>query len=114
MRFVLAVKDIAQQISRTAGFVLDQIANNELRLEIDAFDEKRLVRSVQKLANRVTLGLLLGSLIVGAGLLSSVPTSFTILGYPGVAILCFLIAASGAIGLMWDIVVNDERPNRKK
>jgi predicted unusual protein kinase regulating ubiquinone biosynthesis (AarF/ABC1/UbiB family) len=114
MRFVLALKDIAQQVPRTASFVLDQIANNELRLKIDAFDEKRLVRSIQKLANRVTLGILLGSLIVGAGLLSYVPTSFTILGYPAVAIIFFLIAASGALGLMWDIVVNDERPNRKK
>ena len=49
----------------------------------------------QKVANRITVGLILAALIVGAALLMRVETTFRILGYPGLAILCFLAAAGG-------------------
>src|SRR5688572_31334002 len=42
---------------------------------------------VQKIANRITLGLVLAGLIVGAALLTRVETTFRIMGYPGLAIL---------------------------
>jgi hypothetical protein len=60
-------------------------------------------------ANRITLGLVLAALIVGAALLMRVQTSFTILGYPGIAILLFLAAAGGGFWLTLTILVWDRR-----
>ena len=52
-----------------------------------------LIESFQKVANRITTGLVLAALIIGAALLMRVPTSFQLFGYPGLAIICFLAAA---------------------
>ena len=43
----------------------------------------------QKVANRITLGLVLAALIIGAAMLMRVETTFRILGYPGLAIIFF-------------------------
>ena len=67
---------------------------------------------LQKVANRITLGLLLASLIIGAAMLMRVETSFRIVGYPAFAMFFFLIAATGAIWLAVTIIRSDE-PQRK-
>ena len=50
---------------------------------MEAIDEARLMEGMQKVANRIALGLVLAALIVGAALLMDVETSFRIFGYPG-------------------------------
>jgi hypothetical protein len=62
----------------------------------------------QKVANRITLGLLLAALIIGAAMLMRVDTAFRILGYPGLAIIFFLLAAGGGLALMLTILLKDE------
>jgi hypothetical protein len=77
-------------------------------VKVDAIDEDRLMIGIQKIANRITVGLLLASLVVGAALLMQVETSFRLLGYPGLAIVCFLLAATGAIVLIGSILFGDD------
>ena len=91
---------------------MDRVANNELAVKVDAIDEQRLMEGIQKVANRITLGLVLAALIVGAALLMNVPTSFRILGYPGLAIVFFVVAASGGIALAINILLNDVKARK--
>ena len=72
--------------------LLDAVAENSCESEVDAIDEKLLMEGLQKIANRITLGLVIAAMIVGAALLMRVETRFRILGYPGLAILFFLAA----------------------
>jgi hypothetical protein len=58
------------------------------------------------------MGLVLAALIVGAALLMRIETPFTIFGYPGLAILCFLVAAGGGAMLIGNILINDLRARR--
>jgi hypothetical protein len=58
--------------------------------------------------------LIVAALIVGAALLMQVPTSFRILGYPGLAILFFLAAALGGVVLVVSILASDRTPPEKK
>jgi hypothetical protein len=53
-------------------------------------------------------------LIVGAAMLMRVETPFRILGYPGLAMLCFLGAASGGVILVLHIVLGDVRAKPSK
>jgi predicted unusual protein kinase regulating ubiquinone biosynthesis (AarF/ABC1/UbiB family) len=114
LRAVLETKSMAGRLSRAMNSVLDRMADNELEVKVHGFDETRFIAGMQKIANRITLGLLLGSLVVGAGLFSMVPTTFTILGYPALAIVFFLVAAVGAGLLIFDILFYDERPRTKR
>jgi ubiquinone biosynthesis protein len=83
-------------------------------LNVDAVDERALIAGLHKIANRIALGLILAALIVGAALLMQVPTRFRILGYPGLAILLFLVAAIGGMWLIVSILVRDREPPPRK
>ena len=75
---------------------------------MDAIDEDLLMTGMQKVANRITLGLILAALIVGASMLMRVETSFRIFGYPGFAILFFLLASAGGVALAVQILRSDK------
>ena len=90
------------------------VAENKLRLNVDAIDEALLMEGLQKIANRITVGLVISSMIVGAALLMRIDTSFRILGYPGIAILFFLGAGIGAIILVSNILMNDLRAEKQR
>jgi ubiquinone biosynthesis protein len=92
--------------------ILDALAGNDLRLKIEVIDHGSIIDGFQKVANRIALGLVLAALIVGAAMLMRVPTSFTILGYPGVAMLLFLAAAAGGFWMAWTILAGDVRRTR--
>jgi len=104
---VLETKELMERLPERMNRILDRLANNDIEVKVDAIDEARLMEGFQKVANRITLGLLLAALIVGAALLMQVDTSFRILGYPGLAILSFLLAAAGGVALICAIVFWD-------
>lgn len=108
----LEVKEFAEKLPSRINKFLEVIANNELKLEVDAIDEKQLMAGFQKIANRITLGLVLAALIVGAALMMRVETSFKLMGYPGIAIIFFLVAAFGAILLAYNILFKDEKAEK--
>ena len=68
---------------------------------------------LQTVANRITFGLILAALIVGAAMLMRIPTTWTILGYPGLAMLFFLGAAAGGTILLLRIALTDRRRQRE-
>ena len=107
------LKDFVQHLPGRVNRILDRLADNEFQVRVDAIDETRLMEGLQKVANRIALGLVLAALIVGAALMMDVPTSFVIFGYPGVAILLFLAAAGGGAALAITILANDIRAKRR-
>jgi ubiquinone biosynthesis protein len=81
-------------------------------VRVDAIDETQLMTGFQKVANRIATGLVLAALIVGAALLMRIETSFTLFGYPGFAILCFVAAAGGGVALILNILLTDLRARK--
>ena len=109
----LETKEFLEQLPGRVNRLLDAVANNELKLKIEVIDEGAVIDGLQKVANRITLGLLLASLIIGAAMLMRVETRFRLFGYPGFAMVFFLVAAAGAIWLAFNILSSD-RPARKR
>ena len=101
------VKNFLQHLPGRVNRILDLLADNAFQVKVDAIDEARLMEGMQKVANRISLGLVLAALIVGAALMMDVPTRFTLFGYPGLAILLFLGAAGGGVALAIKILVSD-------
>jgi predicted unusual protein kinase regulating ubiquinone biosynthesis (AarF/ABC1/UbiB family) len=108
---VLEAKDFAQRLPSRVNKILDMLANNELSINIDAIDETRLMNGFQKVANRITVGLVLAAMIIGAALIVRVPSNFTIFGYPVIALALFLAAVVGGLILLVQILFTDE-PNK--
>ena len=106
---MIEMKDFLERMPGRINKILDAIANNEVEIRVQAIDEKKLISGFHKIANRITMGILMAALIIGAAMLIRVPTSFQLFGYPGIAIIFFTIAALGALGLMVQIL-RDETP----
>jgi predicted unusual protein kinase regulating ubiquinone biosynthesis (AarF/ABC1/UbiB family) len=105
----LEAKEFTTQLPRRANRILDTLAEGEFHLQVDAIDEERLLVVMQRIANRVVLGIVIAATILGAALLMRVPTAHQIWGYPAIAILCFLIAVVGGGTLSAWILVSDRR-----
>lgn len=108
----LDAKEFTAELPRRANRILDSLADGELRLRVDAMDEERLHMVLQRLANRLTLGIVIAATILGASLLMQVPTDHRILGYPAVAIVLFTLALLGGAALTTWIVVTDRKVAR--
>lgn len=111
---VVEIKEFIERLPTRVNRILDAVGNNDLKIRVDAIDEKVVLEGLQKVANRITLGLVLASLIVGAAMLMRVETSFRLLGYPGLPTIFFLIAAIAGISLVINIVLNDVKARRKR
>ncbi len=104
---LLDAKDLVEQLPGRINRVSEALADGHLEIRVKAFDETEMLRSLQKLANRLTMGLVIAALLVGAALMMKVPTSARVLGYPVIGIVVFLAGAAAAAGLLASIVVND-------
>lgn len=94
--------------------IFDAITNAELEVKVRSLDAKMVVEGIEKIANRVTTGLILAALIVGAALLMRVETTFRLFGYPGFAIVCFVIAAAGGFWLVVSTLVRDHKSRQSE
>jgi ubiquinone biosynthesis protein len=105
---VLEVKDLLERLPTRLNRFLDRVADDDVRVKIDGIDPAKLMMAAQKIANRITLGLLLAALIIGAAMLVRVDTPFRFFGYPALAIVFFVLAAAGAVCLIATILFGDE------
>lgn len=111
---VVDLKEFVEKLPTRVNRILDAVGDNELRFKVDAIDEKIVLEGLQKVANRITLGLVVASLIVGAAMLMRVETSFRIWGYPGLAMIFFLLAAAAGLFLAFSILFYDEHRRKKR
>ena len=107
MSSVLEARDFAERLPQRLNKVLDALSADNLRLKVEVIDHGAIIDGLQKVANRIALGVVLAALIIGAAMLMQVPTAFTILGYPGIAMVLFLAAAAGGVWMAWAILVGD-------
>ncbi len=108
MSSLIDVKEFVEKLPLRVNKILDAVGNNELLIRVDAIDEKILLEGLQKVANRITLGLIIAAMIVGAAMLMRVETTFKLFGYPGFAMIFFLLAALAALYLAFVIIFSDK------
>jgi predicted unusual protein kinase regulating ubiquinone biosynthesis (AarF/ABC1/UbiB family) len=110
---LLDAKNFAERLPGRVNRILDALANQELKVKVELIDEGAVLEGLQKVANRITLGLVLAAMIIGAAMLMRVETSWRILGYPGIAMIFFVAAAFGAAWLAIGILRSDHHSRRQ-
>ncbi|HXD01497.1 MAG TPA: AarF/UbiB family protein [Verrucomicrobiae bacterium] len=109
----LEMKDFVGGLPGRVNKILDVVGNSELEVNVKTPDARHLLNGFEKIANRVTTGIILAALIVGAALMMRINSSFQIFGYPGIAMICFLIALGGSGWLVLGILWKDYQDKRK-
>ena len=109
----LEMKDFMTHLPGRLNRIMDAVTNAELEVQVKSTDAKTILDGMQKIANRITAGIVLAALVIGASLLMRVETRFQLFGYPGLAILCFLAAAAGGFWLVLSIFLHDARSKKQ-
>ena len=114
MSAVMEAREFTERLPGRVNKVLDSLAEGRLTLNVQGIDEKDLMRTAQKLANRITGGVIVAALIIGAALIMRVDTATTLFGYPALAIILFLIAAAAGLLMLVSIWVSDLPQRRSR
>jgi ubiquinone biosynthesis protein len=110
---VLEAKEFAEQLPRRINRVLESLASSQLKLKVEVIDEGAVIDGLQKVANRITLGLVVAALILSSAMMMQIESRFTLLGYPGFPAVLMLIASTLAAWLVFNIVAHDRVPRGK-
>ena len=105
---VLELKNLVERMPARVNKILDAAAENQLKLRVDTgIDPAHIMVGLQKVANRIAVGMVIAALIMAASMLMRIPSGFTILGYPGLAMLFFLLAAGAGLALIYQALFHD-------
>jgi hypothetical protein len=110
---LLEVKDFTAGLPSRLNRIMDMFTNSELEVKVRSPEVNVVLDGMQKIANRITTGVVLAGLLIGASLLMRVATPFQLFGYPGLAILCFIAAAVGGFWLVISVFVQDYKSWKK-
>jgi predicted unusual protein kinase regulating ubiquinone biosynthesis (AarF/ABC1/UbiB family) len=110
----MEAKEFAERLPGRVNKVMDALAEGELTLNVQGIDEAELMRGIQKLANRVTTGIVVAALIVGAAMVMRIETSSELFGYPTLAIVLFVLASLAGLFLVVSSLLNDLPQRRRR
>ena len=110
---MLEAKEFAEKLPGRVNRVLDSLAASELKMKVEVIDDGAIIEGLQKVANRITHGLILAAMIISAAMIMSIDTRFRILGYPGLAMILFFLAGIGTTYLAIQIVRHDRSARRR-
>jgi predicted unusual protein kinase regulating ubiquinone biosynthesis (AarF/ABC1/UbiB family) len=96
----IEMRGLAQKLPARISSILDLAARNAIEIRIRSDDADALLGRLERIGNRMTIGVVLAALIVGAAILLRLETTFQILGYSGFAVFFFLLAAAAGVTLL--------------
>jgi ubiquinone biosynthesis protein len=95
-----SLQEMPDQLRRLAR----RLENNNLTLNLhhDGLDE--MEKALQNSANRIALGVIIGSLIIGSSLIVTTHIPPYLFGYPILGIVGYLLSAILGLYVVWDII----------
>lgn len=109
---MLELNELVQKLPGRLNRALEAVSDQGLEVRVRVPEEVWMLAGMQKISNRITLGLVAAALILAAAMMMQVPTRFMLLGYPGLAMLLFVAAVILCFVLVMDILVSDVRQRR--
>ncbi|MDF1656236.1 MAG: AarF/UbiB family protein [Verrucomicrobiales bacterium] len=106
--YLTEMKELFSETPGRLNMALEKVAENKLEFDVNAIDEAKLLKGFHRVANRITVGIILAAMIVGASMMMSIEAEFTVFGYPGIAMIFFLIAAIGGLLVVGRILFGSE------
>lgn len=93
--------------------IVDQLAGGKFGLHLQLDQADIFLKGMQRIANRITVGLVIAALLIASALMMRVPTRSLLFGYPVLAVTGYLIAAAMAVYLVISIFLRDRQDRRK-
>ena len=94
--------------------ILALLAENRLQMKVTGLEESRLMENLQKIANRVSAGIVTAALILAAAMMMKVDTGWHLFGYPAIAFTVMLIGVFLGLGIILSALIFDRRARSKE
>ncbi len=94
--------------------ILALLAENRLQMKVTGLEESRLMENLQKIANRVSAGIVTAALILAAAMMMKVDTGWHLFGYPAIAFTLMLIGVVLGLGIILSALIFDRRARSKE
>ena len=106
---LLDLNQLALDFPARSREIVDKLAGGKMGFHIHLDEANHLMKGMQRIANRITVGLVIAALLVASALIMQVPTQDRWAGYPVLAICGYLVAAAMGIYLVVSIFRKDRR-----
>ena len=103
------VQDLPGQLTKC----LSVVADNRLSLRVVGLEESRLIETLQKIANRVSAGVVTASLVIASAMLMRGERRIAGTDYSTIVLLLFVTAALIGAALVLSALITD-RPSRRR
>lgn len=110
---MLDLNELAMELPRRTREILNQLTEGQLSMQIQVSQLDSLIRGMQRIANRITIGVIVAALIIGSSMMMQVRTRSTLFGYPSLAVIGYLIASAIGLYLVITILVKDRSDQEK-
>jgi predicted unusual protein kinase regulating ubiquinone biosynthesis (AarF/ABC1/UbiB family) len=105
----MEVQALLREAPRKLSDILGLVAENRLQVRLAGLDDSQLMENVQKIANRVSTGIIVAALILASALLMRLEAGPRLLGYPALALVLFSIAALLGLGIVASALLRDHK-----
>ena len=114
--FYPALLDLNQfvlDLPHRAREIVDLTAAGRLSFGIKLNQAEEFLSGMHKIANRITVGVVIAALLISSSLMMRVESRFMLFGYPGLAVLGYVIAAAAAVYLIVSTLLRDHRDQER-
>lgn len=106
---LMELHGLVREAPRKVSDVLSLLAENRMQVRVTGLEESHLMENLQKIANRISSGLVVAALIVASAMLMRSDVGPHLLGYPALALVFFLIASGLGLGMVVSVLLRDRR-----
>ena len=108
---LMEVQALVRDSPRKISDLLSLLSENRLQVRVDGLANSPLMESLQKIANRISAGLVTAALIVASAMMMRVDTDtgMRLFGYPAIALLLFLVGAGLGLAIVLSALLGDRK-----
>jgi energy-converting hydrogenase Eha subunit C len=110
---LLDLNQFALDLPHRAREIVDLTAAGRLTFGIKLTQAEEFLGGIHKIANRITVGVIIAALLISSSMMMRIPSGFVLFGYPGLAVVGYLIAAIAGIYLIVSTLMRD-REDRER
>lgn len=105
----MEVQALVRDAPRKLSDILGLLAENRMQVRMTGLDDSQLMENVQKIANRISTGIIVAALILASAMLMRTDGGPRLFGYPALALVLFSIAAVLGLGIVTSALLRDHK-----
>ena len=105
----MELQALVREAPRHASAILGLLADNRMQVRVTGLEESRLMENMQKIANRISTGIIVAALILASAMLMRIDGGPRLLGYPALALALFVVAAVLGLGIVVSALLHDRK-----